>query len=183
MLGHCEHFTHSPHSITPPPCHTPTPPPLSSLPPSNNHNNKQYTSYSVTTTPQDWEVRRRYSEFGWLRSMLLQRYPGMFVPTIPSKVKAAAISSEKRMYLLGCFLDQVGHRRRNNLHQPEPSLSLFLSSYPFHSPTQLLPACGHGTPRRRRGHHCFPVHQRPRRVGQDAARRKQPANGAHASVE
>eukprot|EP00613_Pedinella_sp_CCMP2098_P039584 CAMPEP_0171779522 /NCGR_PEP_ID=MMETSP0991-20121206/59059_1 /TAXON_ID=483369 /ORGANISM="non described non described, Strain CCMP2098" /LENGTH=439 /DNA_ID=CAMNT_0012386707 /DNA_START=36 /DNA_END=1355 /DNA_ORIENTATION=- len=67
----------------------------------------KYTSYCVTTAPQGWSVRRRYSEFAWLRSTLLQRYPGMFVPSLPSKVKSSAISTEKRMLLLGCFLDQL----------------------------------------------------------------------------
>lgn len=47
-----------------------------------------YTTYSITVTPaiQDiTSVRRRYSDFVWLRKQLVDTFPGMFIPPLPPK--------------------------------------------------------------------------------------------------
>lgn len=44
-----------------------------------------YITYEVVTTDVDWAVRRRYSDFVWLRATLCKFYPRMFVPPMPSK--------------------------------------------------------------------------------------------------
>ena len=40
---------------------------------------KSYITYLVTTSPCGFKVRRRYSDFEWLRSILLMIYPGFVV--------------------------------------------------------------------------------------------------------
>ena len=47
----------------------------------------KYVSYKVKTTPAPfaYEVRRRFSDFAWLRNILVQRYPGMMIPSLPEK--------------------------------------------------------------------------------------------------
>jgi len=78
----------------------------------------RHMTYLVETQPSGWAVRRRFSDFYWLRTMLLERYPGLLVPSLPAKdlvgkaagKTAAGFQSEfirTRMRLLGIFLDQV----------------------------------------------------------------------------
>ena len=47
----------------------------------------KFVSYLVKTTPAPfaYEVRRRFSDFVWLRNILVQRYPGMMIPSLPEK--------------------------------------------------------------------------------------------------
>jgi len=44
-----------------------------------------YMTYIVTTEPQNFKVKRRYSDFEWLRSMLINHFPGICIPPIPNK--------------------------------------------------------------------------------------------------
>ena len=46
---------------------------------------KSYVTYLVTTLPFDFKVRKRYSDFEWLRSMLQSIYIGSVIPPIPRK--------------------------------------------------------------------------------------------------
>lgn len=39
--------------------------------------------YSVRTDPQGYSVRRRFSDFTWLREALVVGYPGLFIPNLP----------------------------------------------------------------------------------------------------
>lgn len=41
-----------------------------------------------------FSVRRRYSDFDWLRNLLLSRYPGMSVPPLPGKTMISSNSKE-----------------------------------------------------------------------------------------
>ena len=46
---------------------------------------KSYVTYLVTTMPFDYKVRKRYSDFEWLRSILQTIYIGSVIPPIPRK--------------------------------------------------------------------------------------------------
>lgn len=44
-----------------------------------------YVNYTLDTMPTGWSVKRRYSDFSWLRSRLVTLHPGYFVPPLPEK--------------------------------------------------------------------------------------------------
>ena len=46
---------------------------------------KNYVTYLVTTSPASYKVRRRYSDFVWLRSTLQNHFPTSVMPPIPKK--------------------------------------------------------------------------------------------------
>ena len=48
---------------------------------------KAYMTYIITTSPLNFKVRRRYSDFEWLRSNLLNFYSSNVIPPIPKKNK------------------------------------------------------------------------------------------------
>ena len=47
---------------------------------------KAYMTYIITTSPLNFKVRRRYSDFEWLRSNLLNFYSSNVIPPIPKKI-------------------------------------------------------------------------------------------------
>ncbi len=46
---------------------------------------KTYVTYMITTSPASYIVRRRYTDFVWLRSTLLNHFPTSVIPPIPKK--------------------------------------------------------------------------------------------------
>ena len=44
-----------------------------------------YVTYSINTIPFDLKVRKRYSDFLWLRDILCIIYPNMVIPPMPKK--------------------------------------------------------------------------------------------------
>ena len=46
---------------------------------------KSYVSYLVTTMPFNWNVRRRFSDFEWLRQTLINHYNYCLIPCVPKK--------------------------------------------------------------------------------------------------
>jgi len=67
-----------------------------------------HTNYLVKTLPYGWDVKRRYSDFFWLRSTLQRLHPGVMIPPIPKKKnknKAKPDFLRKRMYFLQRFLN------------------------------------------------------------------------------
>ena len=73
---------------------------------------KSYVTYLVTTSPLNIKVRRRYSDFEWLRQILLNLYSGNVIPTIPKKNKLgsdkfAETFLQKRMRTLEKFLNYL----------------------------------------------------------------------------
>jgi sorting nexin-7/30/sorting nexin-8 len=48
---------------------------------------KAYMTYIITTSPINLKVRRRYSDFEWLRQILLNFYSSSLIPPIPKKIK------------------------------------------------------------------------------------------------
>lgn len=78
----------------------------------------KYVTYMVHTDPLGFNVRRRFSDFEWLRTTLSARYVGLFLPPLPPKTVAAKVegrSSELgsseiiqlRMRLLNLFLNSL----------------------------------------------------------------------------
>ena len=48
---------------------------------------KSYVSYLITTMPFNWNVRRRFSDFEWLRQTLVNHYNYCLIPSVPKKPK------------------------------------------------------------------------------------------------
>ena len=48
---------------------------------------KAYMTYLITTSPLNYKVNRRYSDFEWLRQTLLHLYSSNLIPPIPKKTK------------------------------------------------------------------------------------------------
>ena len=46
---------------------------------------QNYILYEMITNPFEWSVNRRYSDFDWLRKLLVKFYPGFIVPPLPNK--------------------------------------------------------------------------------------------------
>jgi len=44
-----------------------------------------YYTYLLTVSELNKQVRRRYSEFVWLRDYLVDMYPGINIPPLPNK--------------------------------------------------------------------------------------------------
>ena len=70
-----------------------------------------YVEYEVETKEMNWLVKRRYSDFEWLRQVLSKFNPGHLIPPLPSK-KIGSRRFEmdfiaKRMKFLQKFIDAV----------------------------------------------------------------------------
>lgn len=46
---------------------------------------QKFTVFAVATSPLGWNVKRRYSDFLWLRQQLMAMYPGYYIPPLPEK--------------------------------------------------------------------------------------------------
>ena len=73
---------------------------------------KSYVTYLVTTIPLNIKVRRRYSDFEWLRQILTNLYIGNVIPTTPRKNKIGSDKFgdaflQKRMRTLEKFLNYL----------------------------------------------------------------------------
>lgn len=69
---------------------------------------KKHTTFLVTQEPQQYRVRRRFSDFEWLHSVLCARYVGMLVPSLPEKnVLKSDAFIQSRIRGLNLFLASV----------------------------------------------------------------------------
>ena len=73
---------------------------------------KAYMTYIITTSPLNLKVRRRYSDFEWLRQILLNFYSSSVIPPIPKKNKIGGDRFDetfliKRMRNLEKFLNAL----------------------------------------------------------------------------
>lgn len=62
---------------------------------------KSYITYLVKTFPLDYKVCRRYSDFLWLRNILVREYPSYNIPPMSKKSGLSGQSDEaiqKRMH-------------------------------------------------------------------------------------
>ena len=48
---------------------------------------KSYVTYLIVTSPLNWKVRRRFSDFEWLHQTLVNNYNYCLIPSIPKKKK------------------------------------------------------------------------------------------------
>jgi len=84
-----------------------------SEPQTNGSYVNKYINYLVRTEPYTYLVRRRYSDFVWLRETLAKRYIGMLVPSLPPKTYSQSKGDDnsshvkQRMRMLGLFLEKV----------------------------------------------------------------------------
>lgn len=87
-----------------------------------------YVLYEVFTSPLNWSVTRRYSDFDWLRNTLIKMYPGFNVPPLPKKKMGnRRFDSDfisKRMKFLELFVNSVC---QNESFKASDALVCFLS--------------------------------------------------------
>ena len=71
----------------------------------------KYIVYKVITDPFGWNVQRRYSDFDWLRQLLIKFYPGFNIPPLPKKNASSRRFENdfvmKRMKFLELFINNV----------------------------------------------------------------------------
>ena len=71
----------------------------------------KYIIYKVITDPFGWNVKRRYSDFDWLRQLLIKFYPGFNIPPLPKKNSSSRRFETdfiiKRMKFLELFINKV----------------------------------------------------------------------------
>ena len=87
-----------------------------------------YITYEVLTESQQWLVRRRFSDFEWLRTILVKCFPRMVVPPLPGKKIGNRRFEEdfiqKRMMFLQKFINAV---LENESFKTSEALIAFLS--------------------------------------------------------
>ena len=87
-----------------------------------------YITYEVLTESQQWLVRRRFSDFEWLRTILVKCFPRMVVPPLPGKKIGNRRFEEdfiqKRMMFLQKFINAL---RENESFKTSEALIAFLS--------------------------------------------------------
>jgi hypothetical protein len=69
-----------------------------------------FVMFTIKTVPLDWEVRRRYSDFKWLRDRLVISFPGRYVPPVPKKKSRGRMEENfvlRRKYSLERLLNAV----------------------------------------------------------------------------
>jgi hypothetical protein len=67
-----------------------------------------FIQYKVTCLPFNWSVKRRFSDFFWLRSVLQKQHLGYVIPPVPQKKNKGKFENDfirKRMYFLEKFLN------------------------------------------------------------------------------
>jgi hypothetical protein len=87
-----------------------------------------YITYEVITEEVGWSVRRRYSDFVWLRATLCKLFPRKIVPPMPNKKlgnrRFEVDFVEKRMEFLSKFMSSVVENETFKASEP---LTAFLS--------------------------------------------------------
>jgi hypothetical protein len=70
----------------------------------------KYICYRIQTAPLGLSVRRKFSDFEWLRALLKKRYVGMFIAPMPPKLISPPTSSVAayRRKIFSCFLRFIG---------------------------------------------------------------------------
>ena len=72
---------------------------------------KSYTTYLVETKPLNYSVRRRYSDFEWLRNILMNQYINCIIPPVYKKGFLMSSVSEtivnKRIRVLQKFINEI----------------------------------------------------------------------------
>eukprot|EP01029_Cantina_marsupialis_P011285 TRINITY_DN25217_c0_g1_i2.p1 TRINITY_DN25217_c0_g1~~TRINITY_DN25217_c0_g1_i2.p1 ORF type:complete len:477 (+),score=179.50 TRINITY_DN25217_c0_g1_i2:27-1433(+) len=71
---------------------------------------RNFVDYRILTSPHDWDIRRRYSDFEWLRDQLVMGFPAMIIPQLPAKKAVGNMNDDfivLRMRGLKVFIDFV----------------------------------------------------------------------------
>lgn len=73
-----------------------------------------YHLYPVKVFPIEWEIKRRFSEFVWLREMLYLTLPGIYIPPIPAHKSRSNTEEEllyKRKKILLNFMESMSRHK------------------------------------------------------------------------
>jgi PX domain len=88
---------------------------------------KTYTAFTVKTSPFSYEVERRFNDFYWLRTCLVNEYPGVYVAPIDEKVtvrnKLDPVFLKERIFMLQEFMNSISEHPELKL---SPHLYIFL---------------------------------------------------------
>lgn len=71
---------------------------------------KSYVTYTIKTIPFQYEVKRRFSDFEWLRGLLISFFPDLWLPPLPFKSYSERFDNEfieKRLRYLQKFIDSL----------------------------------------------------------------------------
>lgn len=71
---------------------------------------KNFINYTIHTKPFGYEVQRRYSDFLWLRNILVRDFPGCYVPPLPERGVKRSFEHDfvqLRMLYLQKFLNAI----------------------------------------------------------------------------
>ena len=97
-----------------------------------------YLIYDITTPKLNWFVNRRYSDFVWLREILISLFPTVLIPQLPKKKignrRFEEDFVEKRLKGLQNFLDEV---LKNEILKTAEPLKTFLSIKSFSGKIQV----------------------------------------------
>ena len=73
-----------------------------------------YIMYRVKTSPQGYEVKRRFRDFLWLRQSLVNEYPAYCIPPMAKTAATRQFEKKvvyKRMAVMQLFIDAVASHR------------------------------------------------------------------------
>ena len=69
-----------------------------------------FVLFDVNTEPLQWNVKRRYTDFSWLRERLQSQFPGIYIPPIPSKKSRGRLQESfllRRKFTCEKFLNSI----------------------------------------------------------------------------
>ena len=75
----------------------------------------KHVVYKLETRPFEFDVERRYSDFLWLRSILVNNYPECYIPPLPKKGVKRQFDKpylKKRMIYLQFFIEAISNHHQ-----------------------------------------------------------------------
>ena len=101
-----------------------------------------YINYEVSTPSMNWIVFRRYSDFLWLRSVLVKFFAGHVVPPIPNKKSGGRRFEkdfiEKRMKFLQKFMSAIIENEIYKVNEPLITFLSITDNYQFEAKMKEL---------------------------------------------
>ena len=101
-----------------------------------------YVTYEIVTSPLNYIVRRRFSDFDWLRNILQKFYPRIFLPPLPNKKMGNRRFEndfiQKRMEKLQIFINHIIKREELKSSEALVSFLKFTDRNQFESKMKEL---------------------------------------------
>ena len=101
-----------------------------------------YVTYEIVTSPLNYIVRRRFSDFDWLRNILQKFFPRIFLPPLPNKKignrRFENDFIQKRMSQLQIFINYIIKREELKSSEALVSFLKFTDRNQFESKMKEL---------------------------------------------